>query len=60
MNEQNHLRRKMVQALQTHQRMLAEGKLLQAHNALVEYRLCRQQLLKLWGDNSRSLILEAM
>lgn len=60
MNEQNYLRKKMVQALQKHHRMQAEGKRLEAHNAKVEYRLCRQELLKLWGDSSRTLILEAM
>ncbi|MFK4167679.1 hypothetical protein ACI2LM_15680 [Paenibacillus lautus] len=59
MNEQNYLRKKMVYALQTERRMLAEGKLLEALDARYEYRRCRQQLLQLWGD-SRDVMQEAM
>ena len=50
MNEQNYLRMKMVQALQNERSMLAQGKYSEALNARGEYRRCRQELLKLWGD----------
>lgn len=50
MNDQNYLRKKMLQALQTEQRMLAERRYLEALDARGEYRRCRQELLNLWGD----------
>lgn len=59
MNEQNYLRKKMVQALQTERIMLAEGRLLEALDARYEYRRSRQQLLQLWGDR-RDVMQEAM
>lgn len=58
MNEQNYLRKKMVQAMQTERSMLAEGRLLEALDARGEYRKCRQELLTLWGD--RRSLQEAM
>lgn len=58
MNEQNYLRKKMVQAMQTERRMLTEGRHLEALNARGEYRKCRQELLTLWGD--RRSLQEAM
>ncbi len=58
MNDQNYLRKKMLQALQTEQRMLAERRYLEALDARAEYRRCRQELLKLWGD--RRYLQEAM
>ncbi|WP_179292168.1 MULTISPECIES: hypothetical protein [Paenibacillus] len=58
MNDQNYLRKKMLQALQTEQRMLAERRYLEALDARGEYRRCRQELLKLWGD--RRYLQEAM
>lgn len=51
MNDQNYLRKKMLQALQTEQRMLAERRYPEALDARAEYRRCRQELLKLWGDH---------
>jgi hypothetical protein len=51
LNEQNYLRKKMVQALQTERSMLAEGRLLEALDARYEYRRSRQYLLQLWGDS---------
>lgn len=59
MNEQNYLRKKMLQALQTEQRMLAERRYLEALDARYEYRRCRQQLLQLWGDR-RDVMQAAM
>ncbi|SMF88086.1 hypothetical protein SAMN05661091_4106 [Paenibacillus uliginis N3/975] len=50
MNAANELRKKMVQALQAERRMLAERRYLEALDARGEYRRCRQELLKLWGD----------
>ncbi|MEK3784708.1 hypothetical protein [Paenibacillus sp. FSL R5-0810] len=58
MNDQNYLRKKMLQALQTEQRMLDEHRYLEALDARAEYRRCRQELLKLWGD--RRYLQEAM
>lgn len=59
MNEENYLRKKMVQALQTERSMLAEGRLLEALDARYEYRRSRQQLLQLWGDR-RDVMQAAM
>ncbi|OIB04853.1 hypothetical protein AK95_14655 [Paenibacillus sp. LC231] len=51
MNEQNYLRKKMVQALQTERSMLAEGRLLEALDARAEYRRYRRELTGVWGDS---------
>ena len=59
MNEQNYLRLKMLQALQTERRLLAERRYLEALDARAEYRRCRQELLKLWGDR-REVMQAAM
>ncbi|MCA4755542.1 hypothetical protein [Paenibacillus glucanolyticus] len=55
MNEENYLRKKMVQALQTERSMLEEGRLLEALDARYEYRRSRQQLLQLWGDRRNEM-----
>lgn len=52
MNKANYLRMKMVQALQKERKMLAQRRYLEALDAKGEYRRCRQELLKLWGDSS--------
>ena|GEM_PF-6424602 len=58
MNEQDYLRKKMLESLQHERQMLAERRYLEALDARAEYRRCRLELLKLWGD--RRYLQEAM
>ncbi|GIP25508.1 hypothetical protein J23TS9_06380 [Paenibacillus sp. J23TS9] len=46
----NELRRKMVLALETEKRLLAEHKYIEALDARAEYRTYRRQLTGSWGD----------